>query len=78
MMMQPYRESDGMFLSPTSYRVYCGPSSVAQTAERLRESGVDVTCEGTAHVYVSTTLNTAELLSVLGTTWQRRDLQVMP
>ena len=78
MMMRPYRESDGILLRSTAYRVYCWPSIVAQTAERLRASGVVVTCEGTSHVDVSTTLNSAELLSVIGTTWQQRDLQVMP
>ena len=76
MIMQPYRKSNGMFLSPTCYRVYCGPSIVAQTAERLRASGVVVTCEGTAHLDVSTTLNIAELRSLLGTKWQRCDPQV--
>ena len=75
--MQPYREPDGMFLRATCYRVYCRPPLVAQTADRLRASCVTVTCEGAAHVDVSTTLNTCELLSVLGTAWQRRDLQVM-
>jgi hypothetical protein len=65
-----------MSLSPTCYRVYCWPSFVAQTAERLRASGVVVTGEGTAHLEVSTTLTPAELLSVIRTTWQRRDLQV--
>ena len=78
MMMRSYRESGGTVLSPTFYRVYCGPLIVAQTAERLRASRVLVTSEGTAHMYVITMLDTAELLSVLGTTWQRRDLQVIP
>jgi hypothetical protein len=78
MMMRPYRESDGIPLNSTSYRLFCRPSDVAQTAERLRASGLVVTCEGTSHVDVSTMLNAAELLSIIGTTWQRRDLQVMP
>ena len=36
------------------YRVYCGPTVVPALARLLRQYGVEVTCEGTEHVYVRT------------------------
>jgi hypothetical protein len=36
------------------FRVYCGPTVVAALARLLRQHNVEVTCEGTEHVYVRT------------------------
>ena len=36
------------------YSVYCGPCAVKTLAAILRHKGYNVTCEGTAHVYVET------------------------
>jgi hypothetical protein len=33
------------------YVVYCGPTLVASTAQRLRDAGFTVSVEGTEHVY---------------------------
>lgn len=37
------------------YRVYTGPTLVGAIAQRLRNAGVNVFLEGTAHVYVQDT-----------------------
>ena len=40
-----------------NFRVYCGPCLVHALAEFFRMQKVEVTCEGTEHVYVKTDLN---------------------
>ena len=49
------------------FRVYCGPTLVHALAARLSSAGVEVTCTGTAHVYVATYYTLYELLKVLNT-----------
>jgi hypothetical protein len=57
------------------YRIYTGPTLVHAIANRLSQAYVQVTLEGTAHVYVETNLTVERLLGILGTTWTHRDIQ---
>ena len=47
------------------FKVYCGPTIVHQLAELLRNYRVEVTCEGTEHVYVKTWMTQAGLHTAL-------------
>lgn len=49
------------------YRVYVGPTLVSMAANRLRAAGVEVLCEGTEYVYLTTDKNQYDLLNLLKT-----------
>jgi hypothetical protein len=49
------------------YRVYCGPTLVTALAQSLRQNNVEVTCEGTEFVYVTTDCTAEELVRLLNT-----------
>lgn len=58
------------------WKLYTGPTLVNYVANRLRTHGVNVTVEGTEHVYLLTDLDRYQLLNLLPT-WQPRDLQLL-
>lgn len=64
-------------LTPQRFAVYTGPTLVEPVAQRLRDAGVTVTCEGTMHVHVETDKTEADLLTILGPTWNQRDVRYL-
>jgi hypothetical protein len=57
------------------FRVYCGPSIVEATAQRLVNGGLSVYLLGTETVYVETKFTAEHVLAVLGPTWRAKDIQ---
>ncbi len=58
----------------SKFRVYCGPSIVEATGERLTQAQLSVYLLGTAHVYVETNFSAEEVLTVLGPSWKAKDI----